>query len=229
MAEHGAAALVELDRVELAVESPVPTHILGPVDLRVAAGESVAVVGPSGAGKSSLMHVVGAMVPPTRGSYRFAGMDVGSRPRRALAALRARSIGFVFQAAHLIEERTVLENVLLGLPTGPRRADGPRRRALSVLADVGIAGLAHRRAKLLSGGERQRVAVARALVKDPALVIADEPTGSLDRRTGHAVLDLLAGLPDRGVTLLLVTHDPAAAARAGRTLTMVDGRLVDGW
>jgi putative ABC transport system ATP-binding protein len=201
-------------------------RILGPVDLRVHRGESLAIIGPSGAGKSSLVLVVGGMVRPTQGTYRFDGLDLSAQSRRGLAAFRAAEIGFVFQAAHLVDDRTALENVALGLSAMGLRARDERSRATAQLAEVGIAHLAGRSAKLLSGGERQRVALARALVKGPSVVIADEPTGNLDRRSGRKVLDLLCALPRQGITLLLVTHDREAAERAERTLTIVDGQIV---
>jgi putative ABC transport system ATP-binding protein len=217
---------ITLDQVVLHATKPLATRILGPVDLRVYRGESLAIVGPSGAGKSSLVLVVGGMVRPTRGTYLFDGLDLSAQSRRGLAAFRAAEIGFVFQAAHLVDDRTAVENVALGLSSMGLRAREERSRARAQLAEVGIEHLAGRPAKLLSGGERQRVALARALVKGPSVVIADEPTGNLDRRSGGKVLDLLCALPQRGMTLLLVTHDREAAERAERTLTIVDGQIV---
>ena len=217
--------LLRLDAVVLRVEEPVPTHIFGPLDVCAHRGESVAIVGPSGAGKSSLVLVIGGMVPPSSGRYTFDGADVGTMSRHERARFRSERLGFVFQAANLIDDRSALENVAMGLWALDVPARERRTRALAQLERVGLGPIAHRPARLLSGGERQRVAVARAMVKQPELIIADEPTGSLDTRTGASVLDLLFTVVDAGTTLLLVTHDRAAASRAARELTIVDGRI----
>lgn len=216
-------ALVELEAVEVSVRAPSLATILGPLDLRVDRGESLAVVGPSGAGKSTLVSVLGGMLPATSGTYRFDGQTLPSSPRW-LAAFRSNQVGFVFQAAHLIEDRTALENVELALTVKPHRHE-PSSRAREALDVAGVGHLAGRPARVLSGGERQRVAVARALVRDPLLLIADEPTGSLDSANGATVLDLLLGFPKRGAALVLVTHDASAAARADRRVQIVDGSV----
>ncbi|MGN6695000.1 MAG: ABC transporter ATP-binding protein [Aquihabitans sp.] len=217
------SALIELEQVTVTVGAPSPATILGPITLQVRAGESVAVVGPSGSGKSTLVSVLGGMLPPSAGSYRFDGAELPNSPG-ALARFRASRVGFVFQAAHLLEDRSAIENVELALTAPARRAvasDGPRQ----ALAAAGVAHLAHRSARVLSGGERQRVALARAVVARPPLVIADEPTGALDRANGERVLDLLMEVPRSGASLVLVTHDPEAAARADRSIRIVDGQI----
>jgi ABC-type lipoprotein export system ATPase subunit len=215
--------LVELRGLTVDVTDPAPASLLGPLDLDIATGESVAIVGPSGAGKSTLVSVVGGMLAATSGSYRFAGEPLATSSRD-LAQFRATRIGFVFQAAHLVEDRTALENVELALTVAGRRAT-PMQIAEDALAAVGVGHLLHRQARLLSGGERHRVALARAIVRSPPLLIADEPTGALDRRSGSKVLDVLLGLSTAGTAVLLVTHDPHAARRADRIVRIVDGLL----
>ena len=213
--------LIDLTDATVHVRDPQPACILGPISLTVEALERVAVIGPSGAGKSTLVSVLGGMGRISSGRYRFGGDDLTTASTRALCRFRADKIGFLFQHAHLIEDRTVAENVALGLSATPQTT----RTVPETLHNVGIERLAQRRARHLSGGERHRVALARALVKQPTLLIADEPTGSLDRSTGTRILDLLEAVTDDGTTLLLVTHDPEAAARADRTLRIVDGTL----
>ncbi len=200
-------------------------RVLDDVSLEVAAGEVVAVLGRSGSGKSTLLHLLGGLDRPDRGGIRLGEQELTAQGPRALARTRLRHIGFVFQSFHLIEELSGEENVLLParLP-GARR--GGERRGRGLIGELGLAGIADRRPHELSGGEQQRFAIARALVNDPALVLADEPTGNLDQDNGRAVLELLRGLPDRAV--VIVTHEPEAASIADRVLHLEDGRLVDG-
>lgn len=218
-------ALIELRGIGLEVAAPVPTRILHPLDLDVVAGTFVAVVGPSGAGKTTLASIVGALQRPSEGSYRYDGDELTGRGLAALARFRAQRLGFVFQGSHLIDERTTLANVELGITApGVRR---PQREATSAeaLSWVGLGDdVARRRAGDLSGGERHRVAIARALVKEPQVVIADEPTAALDQPTGQAILALLARATERGATVIVVTHDERAAAMADQVVTLVDGR-----
>lgn len=214
--------MIQLIEVGLVVGSHVRTRILHPITFGVDEGEKVSIVGPSGAGKSTLASIIGGLQAPTEGTYQFRESAINNLDRAARAAFRAANVGFVFQNAHLIDERTAMDNVALGMVDPFQPVDKVTDRALGALGRVGLRNIADRKAVLLSGGERQRVALARALIKDPPLVIADEPTGALDQASGRFVLDLLFGLD---ATLLLVTHDPAAARRAERTLTIVDGAL----
>jgi ABC-type lipoprotein export system ATPase subunit len=224
-ASSPAPVLVELRGTGLEVLQPVPTRILHPMDVDVPRATSLAVTGPSGAGKTSLASLIGGLQPATEGSYRFDGQQICGLPPDRVARFRNDHVGFVFQHAHLIDERRAWQNVALGLtdPAVPR--DQVRHRCQGALEQVGLGKIAEREAALLSGGERQRVAVARAMVKNPRLVIADEPTGSLDQASGRAVLDLLYALTGTGATLVLVTHDQRAARLAERCITVVDGRL----
>ncbi|MFT4216738.1 MAG: ABC transporter ATP-binding protein [Micropruina sp.] len=221
----GGGALIELRQVGFAVTSPVPTRILHPLDLDIAAGTAVAIIGPSGAGKTTLASLIGALQQPSEGSYRYAGWEMTGRNLGELASFRSRRLGFVFQNSHLIDERSALANVDLGI-TDPRvPGTDRRRRCWEALDTVGLAEVAERKAAHLSGGERHRVAVARALVKQPEVVIADEPTAALDQATGQSILDLLSGLTDGGTTLIVVTHDARAAGMADQVVSVVDGRL----
>ena len=197
------------------------------VDADVAAGEFIAITGPSGSGKSTLMHILGCLDSPTSGSYRLDGEDVSSLSGKRLAHVRNRKVGFVFQTFNLMPRLTVEENVALplkyrgGVPRAERRA-----RALRLLERLGLDQRIGHRPDELSGGERQRVAIARALVGQPAILMADEPTGNLDSHAGAEVLKTFAELHAAGHTIVLVTHDPGVAARAERVIQMSDGRVV---
>ncbi|MCW2839164.1 MAG: hypothetical protein JWR55_647 [Aeromicrobium sp.] len=220
----GGTALIQLRGVGLEVLAPAPTRILHPLDLDVAAGTSVTITGPSGAGKTTLASIIGALQPPSEGTYQFAGSEMMGRSKRDLAAFRSQHLGFVFQHSHLIEERSSIANVALGI-TDPTMSRMDRdQRCQHVLDLVGLASLANRRAADLSGGERHRVAIARALAKSPSVLIADEPTAALDQPTGQAILDLLAQVTARGATLIVVTHDVRAAEMADQVVSIVDGR-----
>jgi lipoprotein-releasing system ATP-binding protein len=216
--------------------------VLKSVSLEVFAGETVAIIGASGAGKSTLLHIIGGLDQPTRGTVRFHGKDIYAMSGRQRTVLRARSIGFVFQFYHLLPELDVLENVMLpalnsslglfGLAGSSFDSEqaisraSPKSRALSLLQSVGLAERSVHLPAELSGGEQQRVAVARALVNEPELLLADEPTGNLDSVTGAQVLNVLFGLvKNKSRTLLLVTHNSEIAARCDRVLKLQDGRL----
>ena len=203
----------------------VQVHALKGIDLSVAPGEMVAVVGPSGSGKTTLMEIVGCLSKPTEGSYRLGGRDVDAIDSDGLARLRGESIGFVFQSFNLLPRLSALENV--ELPLGYRGVSRRRRRerAAHSLERVGLGQRLGHKPTQMSGGERQRVAVARALVGDPSIVLADEPTGNLDSRTGEGILALLRDVNDGGATVLIVTHDAAVAANASRRLTLHDGSI----
>jgi len=202
-------------------------HALRGVSLRVAAGEFLALMGASGSGKSTLMHLLGCLDTPTQGRYCLEGQDVSTLSNGARSRVRNARIGFVFQSFNLLPRLNALENVTLPL-LYQGRARNTRQRASEALERVGLADRAGHRPTELSGGERQRVAIARALVTDPAIILADEPTGNLDSATGKEVLGLLAELHAEGRTILVVTHDAGVAARAQRTLHMHDGQLMNG-
>jgi putative ABC transport system ATP-binding protein len=197
------------------------------VSLDVAAGETVAVMGPSGCGKSTLLHLLGGLDRPTGGEVRLAGQSLGRLGERGLARLRRDAVGFVFQAFHLMDELTAVENVELPalLAGGSPRA--ARRRAAGLLEQVGLADRARFLPTALSGGQRQRVAIARALVSDPLVVLADEPTGNLDSESTLEVLRLFESLHTAGQTLVIVTHDSRIAATADRLIGMRDGAFAD--
>lgn len=194
------------------------------VDLRIEEGEFVSLTGASGSGKSTMMHLIGCLDRPTEGEYHLAGQRVDKLRDRRLAAIRNKYIGFVFQTFNLVNRTPALDNVML--PMIYARKSGARKRAMLALDRVGLANRAGHRPNELSGGERQRVAIARALVNDPPVLLADEPTGNLDSRTGEQILDLFHDLHAEGVTVLLVTHEMAVAAQAQRVVRMKDGRII---
>jgi putative ABC transport system ATP-binding protein len=198
------------------------------VDLTIEAGEFVALEGPSGSGKTTLLQLLGALDRPTSGHVYFEGRDLAALRDRELAELRLSAFGFVFQQFNLIPTLTALENVELGLaPVGIDRHE-LRQRSLALLGEVGLAERAGHLPAQLSGGEQQRVAIARALVVEPRVILADEPTGNLDTKTGADVIDLLAGLAaQRGTTVVVATHDAGLAGRSPRRLAMRDGRMLE--
>jgi putative ABC transport system ATP-binding protein len=211
------------------------TYALDGIDVRAVRGVSftiedgdyVAIVGPSGSGKSTLMHLLGGLDRPTSGRLTIGGRDVGTLTAHELAQLRNETIGFVFQAFHLLARTSAVDNVALPLVYRGIGARERRRRAAAVLERVGLAHRLDHRPNQLSGGEQQRVAIARALVTDPKVLLADEPTGNLDSATGQAVLGLLEALnAEQGVALVMVTHDREVAARARRQIVMRDGEIV---
>jgi putative ABC transport system ATP-binding protein len=200
------------------------TRVLEGVSFTVREGEFVALMGPSGSGKTTLLTVVGAMNHPTEGSVTVDGIDVYALSEERRADFRREYLGFVFQQHHLMPYLTAAENVMLPLATVPAPAREKRARALAALEKVGLASKAGRLPNQLSGGEQGRLAIARAVVNEPPLLLADEPTGALDTRTGGEVMNVLLDLNARGQTVLLVTHNPDNAARAGRVLHLRDGR-----
>ncbi|HEX8146439.1 MAG TPA: ABC transporter ATP-binding protein [Pyrinomonadaceae bacterium] len=200
------------------------TRVLEGVSFRVEEGEFVALMGPSGSGKTTLLTVVGAMNRPTEGGVTVDGIDVYALSEERRADFRREYLGFVFQQHHLMPYLSAVENVMLPLATVPAPAREKRARALAALEKVGLGSKAARLPNQLSGGEQGRLAIARAVVNEPPLLLADEPTGALDTRAGAEVLNVLLGLNARGQTVLLVTHNPDNAARAGRVLHLRDGR-----
>ncbi|MGC4112928.1 MAG: ABC transporter ATP-binding protein [Nocardioides sp.] len=218
-------AVIELAGVGRTFPGEPPVEVLRGIDVRVEAGEFVAVVGPSGSGKSTLLNIVGLLTSPTSGRYLLDGVDTARSRPRELARLRASRIGFVFQGFHLlphlsVRENTALGGLYLGLSARERRA-----RAARLIDRVGLAHRLDAAPATLSGGERQRAAIARALVADPSLLLADEPTGNLDSASATSVLDLFTDLNRDGTTVVMITHDAEVARRAERVLRIVDGRI----
>ena len=206
--------------------SDVETTALNKVNLEIEEGEFIAIMGPSGCGKSTLLNVLGMLDSPDGGSYSFAGENVAGYSENQLAEIRKQNIGFIFQSFNLVDELTVAENVMLPLlyqkvPTKERD-----ERVLAVLERVGIAHRADHRPQQLSGGQQQRVAVARAVITDPKLILADEPTGNLDSTNGEEVLNILNQLNGDGTTIVMVTHDPGHADHASRVVNMLDGHIL---
>ena len=195
------------------------------VDVRIERGEFVAIMGPSGSGKSTLMNLIGCLDTPTSGTYECDGVDVSTLDAEELATLRRDKIGFVFQGFHLLPRMNATDNVAMPLGYARVAPAERRQRALAALASVGLAERAGHRPNELSGGQQQRVAIARALVNSPPILLADEPTGALDSKTGEEILALFKRLRDEGHTVILITHDAHVAAHADRIYVMRDGRL----
>ncbi|UCC78207.1 MAG: ABC transporter ATP-binding protein [Anaerolineales bacterium] len=204
----------------------VKVPALREVDLRIESGEITSIVGPSGSGKTTLLNVIGCLDLPTEGTYRLGGQDVRTIGDAALSRMRGKGIGFVFQDYSLLRRFDALRNV--ELPHYYATGHGNRQRALELLSQVGLADRVHHKPTQLSGGEQQRVAVARALMNEPFVLLADEPTGNLDTKSGDELMDLLVQLNEQqGLTVILVSHDPAISGRARRIIHLLDGRIVE--
>jgi len=203
----------------------VETHALAEINLEIPAGEFLAIMGPSGCGKSTLLNILGLLDGPSSGRYEFFGEDVTAFSEKQLTAVRRAAIGFVFQSFNLIDDLSVEENVEVALLYRDVPARERRERVAAALERVGIAHRARHLPQQLSGGQQQRVAVARALVSNPKVILADEPTGNLDTANGHAVLELLTAISQLGTTVVMVTHSLTHAAVANRTVKLLDGRV----
>jgi putative ABC transport system ATP-binding protein len=227
MTAEQTAPAVSVRGLERRFGGPAEVVALRACDFDIAHGDFVAITGPSGSGKTTLLSLLGLLDAPSAGSYRLDGTDTASLSDRQRTALRAHHIGFVFQAFHLVGYRTVTDNVELGLTYQGVRRRQRRRAALEVIDQV---GLSHRRDALcttLSGGEKQRVAIARSLVRQPTIMLCDEPTGNLDTTTSDQVLDLIERVHLDGVTIVMITHDPTVAVRATRRLDITDGHVTE--
>ena len=219
-------ALIELSAIERRfLLGDTTVNALAGLNLHIDKGEYVAVMGPSGSGKSTLLNLLGLLDRPNAGTYRLEGRDVTTLSPDEQATVRSTRIGFVFQSFHLVPRLSAAENIALPMMLAGIAPAERQRRVARALSDFGLDNRADHKPDQLSGGQRQRVAIARATIMQPALILADEPTGNLDRHTGEDVVNLLEALNGQGVTLIVVTHDPLLGARAGRQLVMEDGRL----
>jgi putative ABC transport system ATP-binding protein len=228
-AESAGKTLIQLEHVTKIYDSGEnAVQALKGINLEIDRGRFLSIIGPSGSGKSTLMHILGCLDTPSTGKYWLDGQDVATLSARALAKIRNQKLGFVFQTFNLLPRATVWKNAELPLLYAGINSEERRARAMEALERVGLANRAKHRPGQLSGGQRQRVAVARALVNNPSVILADEPTGNLDQKTGGEIIRLFEELAAGGQTIILVTHDPAIAARTERRIKIVDGLIADG-
>ncbi len=221
-------ALIQLEQVTKTYDSGEnAVQALRGVDVAIERGEFVAIIGPSGSGKSTLMHILGCLDTPSSGKYWLDGQDVAEMSNRSLARVRNQKIGFIFQTFNLLPRATILKNTELPLLYAGIRSGDRRDRAMEALKRVGLDNRAKHRPNELSGGQRQRVAIARALVNNPSLILADEPTGNLDQKTGWEIIDIFRELASHDETIVLVTHDPAIAGTTQRRIKIVDGLIAN--
>jgi putative ABC transport system ATP-binding protein len=228
MGQNGSESLLKLDGVtKVFLTDEVETHALAGVQMEIRKGEYVSIAGPSGCGKSTLLSILGLLDSPTNGQYLLNNRPVATLSASERARVRNREIGFIFQSFNLIGDLTVFENVELPLTYRGMKSSERRQRAEAALERVGMAHRAKHLPSQLSGGQQQRVAVARAVAGEPLILLADEPTGNLDSKSGEAVMDLLKELHSSGATICMVTHDPRYARHAERSIHLFDGRIVD--
>jgi putative ABC transport system ATP-binding protein len=228
LAEAGTGTLIRMEEITKTYDAgELAVHALRGIDLEIESGAMVAIVGPSGSGKSTLMHILGCLDAPTSGTYRLEGKDVDELSGFQIAAIRNQKVGFVFQTFNLLPKASLLRNVELPLLYAGIGGSERRELARAALERVGLVDRAKHRPAELSGGQRQRAAIARALVNEPSLILADEPTGNLDTKTGLEILEIFDSLHAKGETIVIVTHDPRIAERCGRVVHIVDGRIED--
>lgn len=221
----GPASVLAFRNVTKQYPTTPPVTALDNVTFSVANGELLGIVGPSGSGKSTLLHIMGTLDRPTSGEVTVAGHDISTLSDAKLSALRSRHIGFVFQQFHLLNGYTALDNVADGALYGGEPLSARREKAHAALTEVGLAHRVGHEANKLSGGERQRVAVARAIVGDPSIILADEPTGNLDSKSSDAIVELIQSLNNAGATIAVITHNPEIAQRFPRSIGILDGRI----
>ncbi|HQU29049.1 MAG: ABC transporter ATP-binding protein [Nitrospira sp.] len=220
--------MIELQHISKIFEvGGQPIYALKDASETFETGDYVAIVGPSGSGKSTLLNVIGCLLRPSAGAYIFNGEDVSQLDDQALSRVRQQQIGFIFQSFHLVPRLTALDNVALPMVFAGIPASERRRRAEAALEAVGLTDRAGHRPNQLSVGQRQRVVIARAIIMQPSLLLADEPTGNLDTHSGHQIMELLESLNVKGLTLIVVTHDPNVARRANRVIVLTDGQIVN--